>query len=278
MVTTLHTIDSLGESHEKCPVRLLVSVRDLCEAEIAIAAQVDWLDVKDPNHGPLGRPCIDTAMAIEQLAIQMSPGLPVSVALGESQEASIQELMDYIQHFNEGTSFKLAFSTRKHESPSAMPLDVEHQNWSLLFRELAGQLSQGRLIPVFYADREFARSPTWEAIVKLALEVGGDRILIDTFNKDGRSLVNHLNYDILVEMVHFATHQGISVAAAGSLRKPEISALMGVGADVIGVRGAACKAANRVDSIDPASLQELSAIFKSQFGGVMDPQINLRKP
>jgi uncharacterized protein (UPF0264 family) len=131
---------------------------------------------------------------------------------------------------------------------------------------------------VFYADREFARGPAWEAVVELASEVGGNRILIDTFNKDGRSLINHLNHDVLAEMIHFAAEQCISVAVAGSLRKSEIPTLMKVGADVIGVRGAACKATNRVDSIDPASLQELTAIFKSQLGGAMDPQINIRKP
>jgi uncharacterized protein (UPF0264 family) len=271
-------MDSPGESRKKCPVRLLVSVRDLREAEIAVAAQVDWLDVKDPNQGPLGRPRFETASAIAQLAARLSPGLRVSVALGESREASMLELLDYVQHFDEATSFKLAFSNRNHGSTSEIPVDDDRRNWSLLFRELAGRLSRGRLIPVFYADREFARGPAWEAVVELASEVGGNRILIDTFNKDGRSLINHLNHDVLAEMIHFAAEQCISVAVAGSLRKSEIPTLMKVGADVIGVRGAACKATNRVDSIDPASLQELTAIFKSQLGGAMDPQIHIRKP
>jgi hypothetical protein len=259
-----------------------VSVRNLREAEIAVAAGVDWLDVKDPNQGPLGRPSIEKASSIEQLAARLAPGLRVSVALGESREASVSELMDYIRHFDEATSFKLAFSNRKEgsttEPATELPRDNDRQTWSSLFRELAGQLSLGRLIPVFYADSVFAGSPPWESVVKLALEVDGDRILIDTFNKDGRSLINHLNHDRLAEMIHFAADQGISVAVAGSLRKSEIPTLMEVGADVIGVRGAACKAGNRVDSIDPASLQELTAIFKSQLGGVMDPHINLRKP
>jgi hypothetical protein len=271
-------MDSPGESREKCPVRLLVSVRDLREAEIAVAAQVDWLDVKDPNQGPLGRPLIETGSSIVQLAARLAPGLRVSVALGESRQTSMSELMDYIQHFDQATSFKLAFSNRKDGATAELPMNHNRPNWSSLFRELAGQLSRGRLIPVFYADRDFAGSPAWESVVELALEVGGDRILIDTFNKDGRSLTHHLNCDVLAEMIHFAADQGISVAVAGSLRKSEIPALMEVGADVIGVRGAACKAGNRVDSIDPASLQELTAIFKSHLGGVMDPQSNLRKP
>ena len=286
MVTTLHTIHSAHESGEKCPVQLLVSVRDIPEAEIAVAAQVDWLDVKDPNRGPLGRPDLETALAIEQLAARLSPGLRVSIALGESREATIPELMEYIQPFHEATIFKLAFSNRKHE-PSSEPSTVgQPGNWCALFRDLASRLAPGRLIPVFYADREFVCGPSWEALVELAVEVGGNRILIDTFNKDGRSLVSHINHETLAKMIHAAALQDLSVAIAGSLRKLEMPTLMELGAAVIGVRGAACKASNREDSIDPASLQELSSLFKSQpttrcdsqQGRAMDPHFNLRKP
>lgn len=254
----------MHESAEKCPVQLLVSVRDIQEAEIAVAAQVDWLDVKDPNRGPLGRPEIGTALAIEQLAASLLPGLRVSIALGESEDATMLELLEYIQPFREATIFKLAFSNTNHGlSPDPRSIG-DARNWSALFRELAGRLAPGRLIPVYYADREFACGPSWDAVVELAEEVGASRILIDTFNKDGRSLVSHIDHETLTTMIHGAAQRDLSVAIAGSLRKPEMPTLMGVGAAVIGVRGAACKASNREDSIDPATLQELSSLFKSQ--------------
>ncbi len=120
--------------------------------------------------------------------------------------------------------------------------------------------------------------PTWEEIVNLAVDVGGNRILIDTFQKDGRSLLHHLTVEQLATMIPCAADRNLAVALAGSLRLPEISTLFEIGADVIGVRGAACKASNRAESIDPASLQELVAIFKSHQVGAMDPQFNLRKP
>jgi uncharacterized protein (UPF0264 family) len=293
MATTLHSIDTKHESAEKYPVQLLVSVRDISEAETAVAAQVDWLDVKDPNRGPLGRPDLETALAIEQLAARLSPGLRVSIALGESREATMLELLEYIQPFREATLFKLAFSNRNHGFSSEPRSVGDSQNWSTLFQELAGRLTLGRLIPVFYADREFACGPSWNELVELAAEVRASRILIDTFNKDGRSLVSHIDYETLTKMIHAAAQRDLSVAIAGSLRKQEMPTLMGVGAAVIGVRGAACKASNREDSIDPASLQELSSLFKSQPASRFDSQkayfdshqgrasdslLNLRKP
>lgn len=293
MATTLHSIDTKHDSVEKSGVQLLVSVRDIPEAEIVMAAQVDWLDVKDPNRGPLGRPEVETALEIEQLAARLSPGLRVSIALGESRDTTMLELLEYIRPFRESTIFKLAFSNRKHE-PSSEPSSVGlPRNWSALFRELAGRLTPGRLIPVFYADREFAGGPSWTELVELAAEVRASRILIDTFNKDGRSLVTHIDRETLTNMIHAAAQRDLSVAIAGSLRKPEMPTLMGVGAAVIGVRGAACKASNREDTIDPASLQELSSLFKSQpasrfdsqkahfdshQGRATDPHSNLRKP
>lgn len=293
MATTLHSIDTKHESAEKCPVQLLVSVRDIPEAEIVVAAQVDWLDVKDPNRGPLGRPDLETALAIEQLAASLSPGLRVSIALGESRETTMLELLEYIQPFREATLFKLAFSNRNHGFPFEPRSVGDFRNWSTLFRGLAGRLTPGRLIPVYYADREFACGPSWSELVGLAVEVRANRILIDTFNKDGRSLVSHIDYGTLTKMIHAAAQRDLSVAIAGSLRKSEMPTLMRVGAAVIGVRGAACKASNREDSIDPTSLQELSSLFKSRpasrfdsqkanfdshQGRGTDPHSNLRKP
>lgn len=293
MATTLHSINTKHESVEKPPVQLLVSVRDIPEAEIVVAAQVDWLDVKDPNRGPLGRPDLETALAIEQLAASVSPGLRVSIALGESRDATMLELLEYIRPFPESTIFKLAFSNRNDDLSSESRCDGETRNWSTLFRALAGQLTPGRLIPVFYADREFACGPSWNELVGLAAEVRASRILIDTFNKDGRSLVSHIDRETLTKMIHGAAQRNLSVAIAGSLRKSEMPTLMGVGAAVIGVRGAACKASNREDTIDPTSLQELSSLFKSRpasrfdsqkayfdshQGRGTDPHSNLRKP
>lgn len=278
MVTTLHSITPLNESSEKCPVQLLVSVRDLCEAAIAIEAKVDWLDVKDPQKGPLGRPELQTALAIERLVADEDSGMKISVALGESRDADFTKLLEYTQHFETGTRFKLAFSGAKPKSQDEVQDRDNSGAWSRLFRELASRLSPGCLIPVFYADREFAMGPTWEEIVNLAVDVGGNRILIDTFQKDGRSLLHHLTAEQLASMIPFASDRKLAVALAGSLRVPEISSLFEIGADIIGVRGAACKASNRADSIDPASLQELVAIFKSHQVGAMDPQFNLRKP
>jgi len=239
---------------------LLVSVQDVDEAEIAISAKVDWLDVKDPQRGALGCPNLEVALSIERLAHEKSPQLRVSVALGESCDSNLEGLVRYAQSFRSTTSFKLAFSDPR---MMASTRSGETHGWCVLFRELVKFIPDGRLIPVFYADWREAGAPDWDGILQLAVDTSCKRILIDTFLKNGRGLTDHLPWEQLRSLATIARKNSISLAIAGSIRKSEIPALRTIGADVIGVRGAACKGGNRKDSIDAATLQELTAIFKS---------------
>ena len=263
MLTTLRSGSSVGDNCEKNDVHLLVSVRDFGEAKIAMATGIDWLDVKDPSRGALGRPDLELALSIERLAYQKSPGLRVSVALGESMDTTGKELREYASRFQSATSFKLAFSgtnPSKGTYETGKPSPDESYE---LFLELAASLPRGMLIPVFYADWQEANAPGWDKVLELASKSSCNRILIDTFCKNGRSLLDYLNRDQLRGFVNLASSMGILVALAGSIRKQAIEELKTVGADVIGVRGAACRGGNRTDSIDQATLQELIAILKS---------------
>ena len=65
---------------------LLVSVRNLAEAQAAVAGGCDRLDVKEPLRGPLGRADADTIAQVARFAaLSKNPAnpIPCSVALGE---------------------------------------------------------------------------------------------------------------------------------------------------------------------------------------------------
>ena len=64
--------------------RLLVSVRDAQEAEIALASGVDLIDVKEPSRGSLGAADAATLAAIARC---VDGRAPLSAALGELFEA-----------------------------------------------------------------------------------------------------------------------------------------------------------------------------------------------
>jgi uncharacterized protein (UPF0264 family) len=288
MATTLAPQLQLGESDKNHAVQLLVSVRDLTEAELVAGSTTDWVDIKDPQNGPLGRPERELALCIERLISQAPFPKKLSVALGEAIETSFSELADYVGAFAVGTHFKLAFSGSygspserlpspdQHESVDfpSLPVRTAWDNCRALFIQLSECLGgRGRLIPVYYADASLACSPSWACILNLCLEAGGDRVLMDTYRKNGKCLTDHHTPEQLQSMIAQASDYGIRVALAGSLRRAEIRTLMSVGADVIGVRGAACKQNNRSDSIDQSSLQDLTALFQSKMVGQMRPNL-----
>ncbi|XZE18910.1 (5-formylfuran-3-yl)methyl phosphate synthase [Pirellulaceae bacterium SH449] len=286
MATTLAPRLQPNESGKNRTVSLLVSVRDLMESELVARSSADWVDVKDPQNGPLGRPQHDLALRVERLISQSPSPKKLSVALGEATESSRSELVEYANSFSENTLFKLAFSGTYGSPAERRPSPDQHEsvdspsppartvwdNCRALFVQLSECLGgRGRLIPVYYADASQACSPSWTCILNLCLEAGGDRVLMDTYRKNGKCLTDYHTPDHLQSMIAQASEHGIRVALAGSLRRAEIRTLMSVGADVIGVRGAACKQNNRTDSIDQSSLQDLTALFQSNPVGPRHP-------
>src|SRR5262245_62338339 len=60
--------------------RLLVSVRSVSEADIALAGGADVIDIKEPMHGSLGRASNQVINAIQK---RIAGRRPLSAALGE---------------------------------------------------------------------------------------------------------------------------------------------------------------------------------------------------
>ena len=60
--------------------RLLVSVRSLDEARVALEAGVDLIDLKEPARGPLGAVDLEVVEAVSQF---VASRVPTSTALGE---------------------------------------------------------------------------------------------------------------------------------------------------------------------------------------------------
>jgi uncharacterized protein (UPF0264 family) len=71
--------------------------------------------------------------------------------------------------------------------------------------------------------------------------------MIDTAIKDGKRLFAFLTMDQLRSFVDAAHNYGLKVALAGSLKKEDLLAVHALGADVAGLRGAACTLSDRVN-------------------------------
>ena len=182
---------SIGYRPEECP-RLLVSVRSRIEAECAISAGVDILDVKEPSLGSLGMAKNDDITAIASISEIVSGKIPLSVALGEisdwSQSSSFLELPHGITYAKLGLSGCAADPNWRAEW---MRIRVGFQQRSL---------SQLRWVAVAYADANGAKSPNVCDVLVAAIESDCAGLLVDTFTKNGRRLNDEIDEVSLIEL------------------------------------------------------------------------------
>jgi len=83
--------------------------------------------------------------------------------------------------------------------------------------------------------------------------------LLDTAVKDGRGLLDWLSADELASLVADAHAAGLQVALAGALRAEDLPVVRAAGADIAGVRSAACGDGRRAGPLEPARVRALRA-------------------
>jgi uncharacterized protein (UPF0264 family) len=226
---------------------LLVSVRSVEEAEAALAGGADLIDVKEPSRGSLGRADDETIAAIVRA---VGGQRPVSAALGEWRDnpapCSVRGLA-YVKWGLGGLG------------PSGTP-----QLESLL---VAQRMSNPgcRCVLVAYADWPRANAPRPEAACKLAVRLGAAGLLVDTYQKDGRTLLDWLTEEQLPELCGRCRHEGLQIALAGSLRRKQIATLRTLNPDWLAVRGAACRHGQRDSKIDPNRVRDLAELIAEPF-------------
>jgi uncharacterized protein (UPF0264 family) len=104
-----------------------------------------------------------------------------------------------------------------------------------------------KVVATGYADAKRIGSVDPLLIPDIAREAEADVAMIDTAVKDGKNLFAFLTIDQLRSFVDAAHGYGLKAALAGSLRKEDLPAVYALGADVVGLRGAACTNGDRVD-------------------------------
>ena len=220
---------------------LLVSVRSVAEASIALVAGADLIDVKEPERGPLG-----AADATVWSAVCHSVGRtkPVSVALGE-----LLELEEIPMQSLTGVSYaKVGLAGCRHEP-----------NWFKRWSNAIRSLPNGVMpVAVAYADWLKADSPPATVVLQRAKAAGCGAILMDTFDKTAGSLLDYWSLVALSRWVASAQEKGLTVVLAGSLDEQSIPLVLRSAPDYIGVRGAACRN-GRKNAIDQTRVSNLAA-------------------
>jgi uncharacterized protein (UPF0264 family) len=100
-------------------------------------------------------------------------------------------------------------------------------------------------------------------VPKIAYEAKADIAMLDTAIKDGKNLFIFLTKPQLSRFVDEAHGYGLKAALAGALQKQDLPEVYALGADIAGVRGAACTHSDRVNGqITREKVQELVEIVK----------------
>jgi uncharacterized protein (UPF0264 family) len=120
-------------------------------------------------------------------------------------------------------------------------------------------------IAVAYADWRRAEAPPPLELVSSAAAVGCEGFLIDTFRKDGRTLLDLLSRDELRDTCRAARRCGLRLGLAGSLGPGDFASLVEFEPNVIAVRGAACENRQRLSSVSAACVQRLKRAIAATF-------------
>ena len=236
-------------------LKLLISPTNEKEAKEAIAGGADIIDVKNPQEGALGANfpwVIKRIRKITPKNLKLSctlgevPDLPGSMSLAALGAASLG--VDYIKVGICG------FSTNQ-EAISLL------DSINKAAKECNPKI---KVVAVGYADalRIGALDPI--QIPEVAFKAHVDVAMLDTAVKDGKNLFTSLSLEQIKKFIDNTHRYGLEAAMAGSLSKEDLSAVYGLGADIAGLRGAACTKGDRVaGEIRQELVSELSNTIKT---------------
>ncbi|MCS6850115.1 MAG: (5-formylfuran-3-yl)methyl phosphate synthase, partial [Gemmataceae bacterium] len=114
------------------------------------------------------------------------------------------------------------------------------------------------LVPVAYADWQRAQAPPLQQIADFAREENAPAWLIDTWCKDGSTLLDWLDVATLAELRDRAT---VPLALAGSLTWREMRRLLPVRPTWFAVRTAVCRGGDRQGPIDADRVRALTRLL-----------------
>lgn len=219
-------------------VRVLVSVRNVEEAKIALKAGVDLIDLKDPIKAPMGM--IDLPLIL-QIQNAMPKNINLSMACGEL--CDMQNLGDILPV---GMSFyKFGLSNCKSSGDWVNHLIAQ-------IKKVVRFNNTAFVVPVLYGDFLKANSIKPSEVLKYLSEHPLYAIMIDTWGKDGSSILDFATMKELLEIQELCKARNIKFALAGSLNLRHAGTLVneGVRPEWLGFRGAVCNQQFRNNTID----------------------------
>jgi uncharacterized protein (UPF0264 family) len=218
-------------------VRILVSVSDADEALDAAIGGADVVDAKDPSAGPLGAVL---PSVLRDICHAVASTRPVSAALGDGSNVSRVESAAGDAAAMGARTVKLGFAGHPSASQVGDLLEAAVRGAATRGTPQRGDAHACGVFAVGYADWTTTYGPSPATLIDVAADAGAAGVLIDTADKMGPGLRALMDAGTLAVFVRDAHAAGLQVALAGKLRVEDLPFVIDVGADIAGVRGAAC--------------------------------------
>ncbi|MGA8169646.1 MAG: (5-formylfuran-3-yl)methyl phosphate synthase [Methylocystis sp.] len=211
---------------------MLTSVLSRAEAEIAVERGADIVDCKDPARGALGALPLDDVAGI------------VAAVNGRRPVSTVVELPHDVSHAR--AAMEAAAATGVQFVKFALPLTPDAQE---IIDELAPLAARIRLVAVLFADL----GPDFAVLPGLA-GAGFHGAMLDTAHKGKGRLLDCMSVGVLGDFVDRCRALGLQAGLAGSLEAPDAPRLLVLRPDVLGFRGALCRAGDRRDMLAPEAV------------------------
>jgi uncharacterized protein (UPF0264 family) len=211
-------------------MQLLISVVSADEAKEAIAGGADILDVKNPAEGSLGA---HFPRVIQQIRASAPRPLRVSVAIGDMPNLPGTASLAALGAASCGADYvKVGLWGPRTEAEAV-----------LLLQEVQQAVSSFSIavIAALYADARRAGTLAPQLLPRIAQVAGVVGCMLDTAIKDGQHLFDFLSPETLQTLAAEAHASGLLFALAGALQEHDLPVVRDLGADVVGVRSAACQ-------------------------------------
>jgi (5-formylfuran-3-yl)methyl phosphate synthase len=231
-------------------MRLLLSVIDAHEARVAVEAGVDIVDVKNPAEGSLGAP---RPGVIERVREVVPPERPVSAAIGDLPNLPGTAALAALGAARSGAAYVKVGLWGTSTTDEAVAV----------LRAVREAVDGGAVVIAgAYADAERVPGGSLPpgAVVAAARRAGVEGCLLDTALKDGRGLFEWLAPEALTALVAEGHAAGLEMALAGALRAEDLSVVRTTGANIAGVRSAACRDGRRTAPLDAGRIGRLLAL------------------
>ena len=228
-------------------MQLLVSVKNVEEALLALAAGADIIDLKDPNVGALGALDMPTSLAIVTAINSHAPNQSIrqtiSTTVGENH-TNLDELI-------------LAIQQRAAMGEVMIKIAVSALFYSANFWAGMSNLTMTgvKIVAVFFADERVDLT-----LLPMLKRAGFYGAMLDTKNKHN-NLLQAQTKDDLYLFTHFCHQHHLKSGLAGSLQTQHIDSLAEFSATYIGFRGGVCENFERKSDLSGTKILEVKKLL-----------------